>query len=203
MKGRAHKSRIEAVSNEKGERFEGSYVADQFVQHFKNFLGNKVAMHSMDLESLNYNIVGDDDAANMIKAISEDGNFRYHWGCKGLKISHLFFTDDLIVLCYGDLNSVKVVKKALDKFSSISGLNPNIGKSTVFFGNVKDHVRQEILSLLPFNVGELSRGKAKVAWKNMCRPKNEGGLGIKDLGQWNEVLMAKHLWNIASRKESL
>nr|GEU55460.1 reverse transcriptase zinc-binding domain-containing protein [Tanacetum cinerariifolium] len=35
------------------------------------------------------------------------------------------------------------------------------------------------------------------------KPKNEGGLGIKDLGQWNEVLMAKNLWNIASRKESL
>ncbi|GKA28345.1 hypothetical protein Tco_0714513, partial [Tanacetum coccineum] len=59
------------VSNEKGERFEGSYVADQFVQHFKNFLGNKVAVQSMDLESLNCNIVGDDDAANMIKAMSD------------------------------------------------------------------------------------------------------------------------------------
>ncbi|GKD46635.1 hypothetical protein Tco_1271280 [Tanacetum coccineum] len=174
-------------------------------------------------------------------------------------------------------------------FSSISGLNPNIFKSTVFFGNVKHQVRQEILSLLPFKIGnlpasylgvplitkhisytdcknlidkvklkvsdwknrmlsyagrlqliasilssmqvywasvfiisksvikdinkllkgflwcqgELSNGKAKVAWKNVCRPKNEGGLGIKDLGQWNEVLMAKHLWNIASMKESL
>lgn len=51
--------------------------------------------------------------------------------------------------------------------------------------------------------GELSRGKAKVAWKQVCRPKNEGGLGIKDLEQWNEVLMAKHLWNVASRKESI
>ncbi|GKD96686.1 RNA-directed DNA polymerase, eukaryota, reverse transcriptase zinc-binding domain protein [Tanacetum coccineum] len=65
------------------------------------------------------------------------------------------FIYDLLVLCYGDLNSVKVVKKALDYFSSISGLNPNIGKSTVFFGNVKDHVREEIIYLLPFNVGNL------------------------------------------------
>ena len=29
--------------------------------------------------------------------------------------------------------------------------------------------------------GELSKGKAKVAWKLICRPKCEGGLGIKEL----------------------
>ena len=37
----------------------------------------------------------------------------------------------------------------------------------------------------------------------MCLPKNEGGLGIKDFSEWNEILMTKHLWNIASNKESL
>ncbi|GKD49240.1 RNA-directed DNA polymerase, eukaryota, reverse transcriptase zinc-binding domain protein [Tanacetum coccineum] len=184
------------------------------------------------------------------KQIRDDGNFKYHWGCKELKISHLCFADDLLILCHGDLKSVKVVKRAFDIFSSISGLNPNIGKSTVFFGNVKDQAKQEILSLLPFKngnlpasylgliasilssmqvywayvfilpksvikdinkllkgflwcQGELSNGKAKIAWKNVCSPKNEDELGIKYLGQWNEVLMAKHLWNIASMKESL
>ncbi|GJY23650.1 reverse transcriptase domain, reverse transcriptase zinc-binding domain protein [Tanacetum coccineum] len=223
------------------------------------------------------------------KRIRDDGNFKYHWGCKELKISHICFADDLLVLCHSDLKSVKVVKRALDIFSLILGLNPNIGKSTVFFGNVKDQAKKEILSLLPFKLGnlpasylgeplitkhisftnckslidkvklkvsdwkkimlsyagrlqliasilssmqvywasvfilpksvikdinkllkgflwcqgELSNGKAKIAWKNVFRPKNKGGLGIKDLGQWNEVLMAKHLWNIASMKESL
>ena len=28
---------------------------------------------------------------------------------------------------------------------------------------------------------ELSRGKAKSAWKNVCKPKNHGGLGVKQL----------------------
>ncbi|GJU90457.1 RNA-directed DNA polymerase, eukaryota, reverse transcriptase zinc-binding domain protein [Tanacetum coccineum] len=200
--------------------------------------------------------------------------------CKDLKISHLCFADDLLVLCHGDLNSVKVVKRALDMFSSISGLNPNIGKST-FFSNVKDQVKNDILDILPFKIGSLSVsylgvplitkhltytdckglidkvkikvngwknkllsfsrrlqlissilssmqvywasvfilpksvvkdrknymdrpcGKAKVAWKQVCKPKDEGGLGIKDLSSWNEVLMSKHLWNVASMKESL
>ncbi|GKB10680.1 RNA-directed DNA polymerase, eukaryota, reverse transcriptase zinc-binding domain protein [Tanacetum coccineum] len=48
-----------------------------------------------------------------------------------------------------------VIKKAMEVFSSVSGLNPNIGKSTVFFGNVQDRVKQEILSILPFKVGSL------------------------------------------------
>ncbi|GJV32920.1 RNA-directed DNA polymerase, eukaryota, reverse transcriptase zinc-binding domain protein [Tanacetum coccineum] len=89
------------------------------------------------------------------KQISEDVKFKYHWGCKDLQISHLCFVDDLLVLCHGDLNSVKVVKRALDMFSSVSGLNPNIGKSIVFFGNVKEQDKQDILSILPLKIGSL------------------------------------------------
>ncbi|GJU17305.1 RNA-directed DNA polymerase, eukaryota, reverse transcriptase zinc-binding domain protein [Tanacetum coccineum] len=63
--------------------------------------------------------------------------------------------NNLLVLCYGDLNSVQVIKRAMETFSSISGLNPNIGKSTIFFGNVQEQVKQAILSILPFKVGSL------------------------------------------------
>ncbi|GJZ75432.1 RNA-directed DNA polymerase, eukaryota, reverse transcriptase zinc-binding domain protein [Tanacetum coccineum] len=44
--------------------------------------------------------------------------------------------------------------------------------------------------------GDLARGKAKIAWKTLCKPKCQGGLGFKDLGLWNEVLLTKHVWNI-------
>ncbi|GKC86017.1 hypothetical protein Tco_1141734, partial [Tanacetum coccineum] len=47
------------------------------------------------------------------------------------------------------------------------------------------------------------KGKAKVAWKQLCYLMDQGGLGLKDSGLWNEALMYKHLWNIASNKESL
>nr|GEV10586.1 hypothetical protein [Tanacetum cinerariifolium] len=168
-------------------------------------------------------------------------------------------------------------------------LNPNIGKSTVLFGNVLENIKQQILHILPFKVGklpvtylgvplitkkigindckclidiikarvnswknklvsyagrlqliasvlasmhiywasafrlpkavikdidkvlkgylwcngEISKGKAKVSWKNVCKPKNEGGLGIKNLGDWNDALLSKHLWNVISNKDSL
>ena len=51
--------------------------------------------------------------------------------------------------------------------------------------------------------GELRKGSAKVAWSSVCSPKNEGGLGLRMLGNWNEALLIKNLWNIAASKDSL
>ncbi|GJY52457.1 RNA-directed DNA polymerase, eukaryota, reverse transcriptase zinc-binding domain protein [Tanacetum coccineum] len=43
----------------------------------------------------------------MIKKIREDGNFKN--GCKEIKLTHMCFADDLMVLCNGDANSLKVI----------------------------------------------------------------------------------------------
>ncbi|GJR04220.1 RNA-directed DNA polymerase, eukaryota, reverse transcriptase zinc-binding domain protein [Tanacetum coccineum] len=47
------------------------------------------------------------------------------------------------------------------------------------------------------------RGKAKVAWDDICLPKEEGGLGLRSLDVFNIALMTTHIWNIVSNKESL
>ncbi|GKB98576.1 hypothetical protein Tco_0984713 [Tanacetum coccineum] len=54
-----------------------------------------------------------------------------------------------------------------------------------------------------WNQSDDSKGKAKVAWKAVCKPKNQGGLGLKDLTIWNNTLLVKHLWNIANKKDTL
>ncbi|XP_071715263.1 uncharacterized protein [Rutidosis leptorrhynchoides] len=54
-----------------------------------------------------------------------------------------------------------------------------------------------------WNKGDSSKGKAKVVWKVVCTPKDQGGLGIKPLGDWNDVLLVKQLWKIIIKKESL
>lgn len=51
-------------------------------------------------------------------------------------------------------------------------------------------------------IGEMKKGKAKVAWHDLCLPKSEGGLGIKSLSTWNVALMTTHLWSIIIHKES-
>lgn len=51
--------------------------------------------------------------------------------------------------------------------------------------------------------GENSRGMVSVCWTDVCKPKSQGGLGLKFVHEWNNALMAKHLWNILSNKETI
>ncbi|KAL0282294.1 UNVERIFIED_CONTAM: hypothetical protein Sradi_7265300 [Sesamum radiatum] len=46
--------------------------------------------------------------------------------------------------------------------------------------------------------GNLDTGYAKVSWQQVCRPVNEGGLGIRDIHSLNKGLMSRHLWRIIS-----
>ncbi|XP_022849628.1 uncharacterized protein LOC111371725 [Olea europaea var. sylvestris] len=45
--------------------------------------------------------------------------------------------------------------------------------------------------------------KPLVAWKDLCLPKDEGGIGLKDLKSWNLELLAKSLWNTQHKKDTL
>ncbi|GKB49651.1 RNA-directed DNA polymerase, eukaryota, reverse transcriptase zinc-binding domain protein [Tanacetum coccineum] len=49
--------------------------------------------------------------------------------------------------------------------------------------------------------GELANGKANVSWETVCKPKNQGGLGIKDLGVWNEDMYDARLRNECTARE--
>ena len=42
-----------------------------------------------------------------------------------------------------------------------------------------------------------------VAWLDVCNPKKEGGLGIRNLEVWNMVVIGKIEWHINNLKESL
>ncbi|GJY12210.1 RNA-directed DNA polymerase, eukaryota, reverse transcriptase zinc-binding domain protein [Tanacetum coccineum] len=184
------------------------------------------------------------------KKVEEKKDFRFHFGCKQLKLTHVCFTDDLLMFCHGDV-VFGVLKEAIEEFGVISDLLPNYNKSTIIFGSIRMEDQQSILDCVPFRVeklpvkylglpltskrigaiiararltkskagffllpqgvikdinkilkgflwsqGELSKGKAKVAWRNICSPKNQGGLGLKDL-------VIKHLWYIALDENSI
>ncbi|GJV71895.1 RNA-directed DNA polymerase, eukaryota, reverse transcriptase zinc-binding domain protein [Tanacetum coccineum] len=187
------------------------------------------------------------------RQIRQDDRFKYHWGCSRIKLTHLCFADDLLMLCHGDHVSACILRRAFDEFSMSSRLYPNMAKSTIFYGNVSNSIKKEIRLAMPFNKGKLpvrylgklqlvasvlsslhvfwasmfillvfmcssidkilknfiwsksdsSKGIASMAWKDVCRPKEQGGLGLKSLSVMNHALMIKHLWNIASKKDSL
>nr|GEU47494.1 hypothetical protein [Tanacetum cinerariifolium] len=221
--------------------------------------------------------------------VEESTVFKYHFGCKMMKLAHICFVDDLLMFYHGDMDSIMVLKKAIEEFGGMSGLLPNYNKSTIIFGCMKENDKQYILRNVPFKVeklpvkylgvpltskrlsvsnckslldkiknrvmnwknkclsyagrlqliasvlesihvywssvfllpqtvineinkilkgfmwsqDEFEKGKAKVAWKNICRPKSQGGLGLKDLGVWNKAMIAKLLWHLATNKQSL
>ncbi|KAJ9536540.1 hypothetical protein OSB04_un000292, partial [Centaurea solstitialis] len=51
--------------------------------------------------------------------------------------------------------------------------------------------------------GDSSKGKCKVAWAQVCRPKECGGLGFRKLSVWNRALITKNLWTIVSHHDCL
>ena len=52
--------------------------------------------------------------------------------------------------------------------------------------------------------GTSGSGKgARVKWQDVCYPKAEGGLGLKDILSWNQACMIQHLWSIFTRSGSI
>ncbi|KAL0313728.1 UNVERIFIED_CONTAM: putative ribonuclease H protein [Sesamum calycinum] len=50
--------------------------------------------------------------------------------------------------------------------------------------------------------GNSAVGYPKVAWSDVCRPIEEGGLGIRDILALNKALMSRHLWNVIQSNQS-
>ncbi|XP_022039945.1 uncharacterized protein LOC110942477 [Helianthus annuus] len=53
-----------------------------------------------------------------------------------------------------------------------------------------------------WNAGRQGKVHAKVAWKEVCLPKEEGGLGIKSISDVNKALMTNHIRSIVSNRRS-
>nr|GFB00955.1 putative reverse transcriptase domain, reverse transcriptase zinc-binding domain protein [Tanacetum cinerariifolium] len=89
--------------------------------------------------------------------------FRYHWLCKELKLAHLCFVDDLLLLCNGDSNSVAVLKSALKEFKgSLSTLVVENQSAFIPSRQISDNI---LLSQELMRNYHRNRGPAKCAPK--------------------------------------
>ncbi|GJR34281.1 RNA-directed DNA polymerase, eukaryota, reverse transcriptase zinc-binding domain protein [Tanacetum coccineum] len=84
------------------------------------------------------------------RKVASNPAFKYHKGCKELKLTHLSFVDDLLVMSHGDHVSVSLIKDALSEFSESFGLKPNMIKylgipllskkiGILMYGYIKNH----------------------------------------------------------------
>ncbi|GJU33568.1 RNA-directed DNA polymerase, eukaryota, reverse transcriptase zinc-binding domain protein [Tanacetum coccineum] len=123
--------------------------------------------------------------------------------------------DDLIMLCHGGVESVQTIKRALDKFSSMTDLYLNLGKCIMFCGSLDNDTKNAISTILSFkevfllpksvindieklfkrflwNNGESCNGKVKVAWMDVSKKES---LWVK----WINVVKFKirSVWDVA------
>nr|GEY84353.1 hypothetical protein [Tanacetum cinerariifolium] len=117
-----------------------------------------------------------------------------------------------VYACDGDSKSVSILKKALDEFRGISGLLPNKIKSVVFLSVLSSmQVFWASLFILPksiaadverllrdfiWNYREFKRGKAKVNWNSVCKPKKES-LWVKWINVYK--LKGRSFWDISGK----
>jgi len=91
----------------------------------------------------------------VLREAAQDPRYHYHWRCQQESITHLCFADDLMIFCQADMDSVRVVRRALDDFADLSGLVINPEKSHAFLSGVDDDLKASLLGLLGFRLGSL------------------------------------------------
>ncbi|XP_020272640.1 uncharacterized protein LOC109847811 [Asparagus officinalis] len=131
-------------------------------------------------------ILGMEYLSRRLDRLKSDNQFKFHPKCKKLKITHLIFTDDLLLFGKGDLQTIMKLHQCIRDFSAVSGLEENADKSCIFYGGVQDSVKASINSLLGFTEG-----------------KKYGGLGIFSASIWNAAAALKNIWFIHINKELL
>ncbi|GJR32465.1 protein LAZ1 [Tanacetum coccineum] len=89
------------------------------------------------------------------KRVHESANFIFHRHCEEIQLINVCFADDLFIFARGEAQSAQVSMVALKEFKLASGLVPSLPKSTAYFCNVLLHVKNVILSIMPFAEGEL------------------------------------------------
>lgn len=90
-----------------------------------------------------------------IQKHTQSTSFLYHRRTSHIKLSHLNFTDDVLLFSKGDISSIEVRLDGVAQFSNISGLRPNASKCSFFFENVNTGVITETLRMTGFKQGTL------------------------------------------------
>jgi hypothetical protein len=64
-------------------------------------------------------------------------------------------------------------------------------------------VLEQIFSRFLWNGGSDGPARAKVSWESICVPKEEGGLGLRRIEDWNIAAILKFIWNLYTKAGSL
>lgn len=77
-----------------------------------------------------------DYLSRLLAEFPKTPSFKFHHRCSKNKITHLLFSDDLLLFSCGHMNSISAMMNCFQKFSMCSRLSANLDKSEVFFSGV-------------------------------------------------------------------
>ncbi|XP_074315181.1 uncharacterized protein LOC141651364 [Silene latifolia] len=161
--------------------------------------------------------------------VQKHDSFKYHPLYNKIKLSHLCFDDDLILICKGDRATIELLLKSFDYFSKASGLVMKKGKSNLYCNGIDDQLVREIemasrinywarIFILPktvigrieaicraylWHVTDQKESLALVSWEQVCQPRKQEGLSLKYLHLWNIAAIGKYVWWVAKKKDHL
>ncbi|XP_070020891.1 uncharacterized protein [Nicotiana sylvestris] len=93
-----------------------------------------------------------------MKWITEQKGFQFHTKCRGLKLNHLCFADDVLFFCKGEYQSVEMILRGLETFSRASGLHTSAAKSNIYSANMEEQCIQDICEPTGYQRGALPFG---------------------------------------------
>ena len=62
---------------------------------------------------------------------------------------------------------------------------------------------EQIFNWFLWSGKDVNARRAKVGWKSLCLPKEEGGLGLRRVKDWNDATIMKDIWNLFYTKDSI
>ncbi|XP_058761337.1 uncharacterized protein LOC131634729 [Vicia villosa] len=127
-----------------------------------------------------------------------------------------------MVFCRGDSKSVKAISDLLKDYGSYSGQHCNCTKSLIYAGGMSQERHKYLADIIGFSravppfiylgvpifVGRPKAGNTEkknivtVAWKVCCKHKNEGGLGILSLKDYNHATNIYLCWKFMNDNQN-
>ena len=93
-----------------------------------------------------------------LRGARAEGHFTGIQLAPNLNITHLLFVDDVLIFCSGTRGESRVLQEILDLFSKATGMEINIGKSTLTTHLLRPEEVAELLRFFPYNTAGLEEG---------------------------------------------
>ncbi|XP_019252629.1 PREDICTED: uncharacterized protein LOC109231421 [Nicotiana attenuata] len=123
--------------------------------------------------------------------------FEFHTKCRGLKLNHLCFADDVLLFCKGEMASVMLMLRGLAAFSEATGLRTNAAKSNIYSANMNEQDLVDLCDLTGYKRGYVQQDwlaingkytiKSGYSWKQGRREKWESSRWV-----WSRNNIPKH-----------